>query len=93
MAKAKIVDANEEIKKLVATPKAIVGSDRTLKSLRAGKVAKIFLSKNVAEETKNDIESYAKISKVEIVQLDLTNTELGTICKKPYSISVLSESK
>ena len=93
MAKEKIIDANEEVKKLIATPKAIVGTQKTLKQMRAGKVSKVYLAKNVKESTKQDIDAYSKISKVEIVSLELSNTELGTICKKPYSISVLGESK
>ncbi len=93
MAKSKIIDVNEEIKKLVATPKAIVGTQKTLKGLRAGKVAKVFLAKNVKETTRSDVEKYSGIAGVEIVRLELGNDELGTICKKPFSISVLGESK
>jgi ribosomal protein L30E len=92
MAKAKTTDVNEEIKKLIATPKVIVGTQRTLKSVRAGKIAKIFLAKNVKETIKSDIESYAKVQgNIEIVTLELGNDELGTMCKKPFAISVLGE--
>jgi large subunit ribosomal protein L30e len=93
MAKSKIIDINEEIKKLVATPKAIVGTQKTLKGLRAGKITRVFLAKNVKATTVSDIESYAKVASVEIVKLELGNDELGTICKKPFSISVLGELK
>ena len=93
MAKAKIVDVNEEIKKLVATPKAIVGTDKTLKAMRSGNLTKIFLAKNVKDSTRKDIEAYSKVENIEVIQLILGNDELGTICKKPFSISVLGESK
>ena len=91
MAKAKIIEINEELKKLVASTKATVGTERTLKELKAGKLAKIYLAKNVSENTKNDVETYAKIANVEIVTLDVRNDELGVICRKPYSIAVLGE--
>lgn len=91
MAKTKIIDVNEEIKKLVATPKGVVGTERTLKGMRAGKISKIFLAKNVKESTRSDIEAYAKIGNIEVVTLSLGNDELGTICKKPFAISVLGE--
>ena len=92
MAKPKIIDVNEEIKKLIATPKIIIGTQRTLKGIRAGKIAKIFLAKNVKETTRSDIETYAKAEgNIEIVSLELLNDELGTMCKKPFAISVLGE--
>lgn len=91
MAKAKITDINEEIKKLVAGTKAIIGTEKTLKELKTGKLSKIFLAKNVSELTRKDIETYAKITSVEIVNLNVRNDELGVICRKPYSIAVLGE--
>lgn len=91
MAKEKINDTNEEIKKLVATPKALIGTETTLKALKAGKLAKIYLAKNVNELTRQDIETYAKIANVEIKTLEVRNDELGVICRKPFSISVLGE--
>lgn len=91
MAKDKIVDVNEEIKKLIGTPKLIIGTERTLKNLRAGKISKVFLAKNVKEATKSDIETYAKVGNTKVVILDLGNDSLGTMCKKPFAISVLGE--
>lgn len=93
MAKAKTIDTNEDIKKLVASEKAIIGTKMTLKALKSGKLVRIYLAKNVSEETKNDIDAYSKISKIELVELPVKNDELGVICRKPYSISVLGEQK
>ena len=76
-----------EIKKLVGTKKIIIGTQRTLKSLKQGKIEKIFLSAN--NPLKKDFDYYAKVGKVKIIQLEVANDELGDICKKPYSISVL----
>jgi large subunit ribosomal protein L30e len=78
-----------EIKKLLGSEKMIIGAGETLKALRAGTLAKVFLAKNTKVETRQDIERYAGIAAVEVVQVDVPNDELGTLCKKPFPISVI----
>ena len=79
-----------EIKKLIKAKNVIIGADRTIKSLKLGKVNKVILSSNCAERTVDNINHYASLGKVETVKVKYPNVELGVICKKPFSISVLS---
>ena len=79
----------EEIKKYIKSDKLIFGTDETLKSLRKGTLDKVFLAAKTKQSTSEDFNHYAKLAKVEVIQLDLPNDELGTFCKKPYSISVI----
>ena len=79
-----------EIKKLIKAKKVIIGTGRTIKSLKLGKVDKVLLSSNCAERTVNDINYYADLSKAETIMVRYPNDELGVICKKPFSVSVLS---
>jgi len=79
-----------EIKKLIKAKKVIIGTQRTIKSLKLGKVDKVLLSSNCADRTVNDINYYAGISKAETIMVRYPNDELGVICKKPFSVSVLS---
>ncbi len=79
----------DEIKKALKEDKAVVGTDRVIKNLKLGNVSKVFLTSNVPEEVKSDIGYYSGLSKSEVVGLDIPNDELGTVCKKPFSISVL----
>jgi len=79
----------ETIRKLLKTKKLVIGTDNTMKNLKKGKLEKIFLAENCDEKTLKDIKYYAKINKTEIKTLDVPNHELGTICKKPFSISVI----
>jgi|TARA_B100001971_G_C17893445_1_gene384224 large subunit ribosomal protein L30e len=69
--------------------KIIFGTDRVIKSLKAGKISKIYLSSNCKASTKSDIAHYGKLGNVEIITLEVPNEELGILCKKPFSISVL----
>jgi large subunit ribosomal protein L30e len=78
-----------EIRKLLKSEKLVIGTDNTMKQLKKGKLQKILLASNCEEKTEKDIEYYAKMSETEVVKTDILNDELGTICKKPFSISVL----
>ena len=86
-------DALVEIKKNLKSKKLIIGSNKAIKNLKLGKIKKVFLSYNCAENIKKDIIYYSKISKIEVIELAQRNDELGTICKKLFQISVLSLSK
>jgi len=79
-----------EVKKLIKTKTLVIGLERTIKNLKLGKVEKVLISSNCPENTVNDITYYAGLSKAELIKLDYPNEELGVICKKPFSISVLS---
>ncbi|HLC37690.1 MAG TPA: ribosomal L7Ae/L30e/S12e/Gadd45 family protein [Candidatus Nanoarchaeia archaeon] len=80
--------ATEDIKEAL-TKNPIIGTDRILKNLKSGKLKKVFLASNCKEETKKDVGYYAKLSNVEVVNLDIPNDELGLACKKQFSISIL----
>ena len=83
----------DDIKKRVKEKKIIIGTKRTVKALKLGKVEKIFLTSNCPDDVKEDIGYYAKLGKTRIVKLKQPSGELGTICKKPFPISVLSFQK
>lgn len=92
MAKAKERKSDphlDEIKKLLKEKKLIFGSDRVVKGVRKGTIGKVFICQNPKPSVGADIEHLAKIAGVEIVKLPYPNDELGTVCKKPFSISVL----
>ena len=75
-----------EIKKLLGSEKLILGSKRTLKFLRQGKLSKIFITSNCPAAVARDIESHK--GDAEVIVLSQANEELGAICKKPFSISL-----
>ena len=79
-----------EIKKIIKAKNVVIGTEKTIKSLNLGKVDKVLLSSNCADRTVNNINYYADLSKAEIIRVRYPNDELGVICKKPFSVSVLS---
>lgn len=78
-----------EIKKFLGSEKLIIGKDRTMKHLMKGELVKVFLASNADNETLADVERYAKLSNTEVEKLKYANDELGTFCKKPFSIMVM----
>ncbi len=79
----------EEIRKLLGSEKLILGTDRTLKAMRNGNLKRIYLASNADSKVKEDIEYYKEMSDFEVVELKENNIDLGTICKKPFSISII----
>lgn len=75
---------------LISQGKATVGTQNTLRQLRKGKLAKVYVTANCPNEIRETIQRQAQ---AEIVNLDIPNRELGTLCKKPFSINLLGQLK
>jgi large subunit ribosomal protein L30e len=83
-------NTSKDIRKLITSKKLIIGSDRALKLLKLNKLSRILLSSGCSKKIKSEIKHLANLQKLEIEDLRYNNEELGTICKKPFPISVLS---
>ncbi|MBN2367550.1 ribosomal L7Ae/L30e/S12e/Gadd45 family protein [Candidatus Woesearchaeota archaeon] len=83
----------DEIKKDLKEDRLVIGTNKAVKSLRLGKLRKVYLTSNCPDDVKESVEKYSKLAKVEVVRLKLANDALGTVCKKPFSISVLGLKK
>ena len=69
--------------------KVIIGTEKTLKLLKKGQLTIVYMSSNCPNHVKQDVEHYAKLHEIKIIKLNESNEELGVICKKPFSISIL----
>ena len=83
----------EEIKQIIKKGQDVIGTKEVLKQLKLGTISKVFVTVNCPDEIKESIAHYAGIASVEIVNLKQPNDELGILCKKPFSISVLGLKK
>ncbi len=84
-----MADSINEIKKGIKENRAVIGTELTLKSLKLGKLKKVYMTSNCPAKVKGDIEHYSRLAKTETESLDIPNDELGVICKKQFSISVM----
>ena len=80
---------SEEIKKAMASGRAIMGSKSVIDHLKKGKLEMAFLASNCSAEVKEDLVHYAKLAGANIVLTDIPRDEFGIVCKKPFPISVL----
>ncbi|PIZ51389.1 50S ribosomal protein L30 [Candidatus Woesearchaeota archaeon CG_4_10_14_0_2_um_filter_33_13] len=89
---AKKKEISEELKLLkekVKDGKAILGTERVLKQLRLGNLDRIFLASNCPSEVKKDLTINAGLVGATLIDLELSNEELGVLCKKNFFITVL----
>ena len=89
----KMVDNLGDIKKNLKTDKLVLGTERTVKLMKQGKLSKIFACANTEKSSFEDLENYSKLASVQLVKLEVPNDELGIICKKPFPISVIGLKK
>ncbi len=78
-----------EIKNNLKNKRLVLGTDITMKELKRGSIAKVFLASNCPETVKKDVTHYSQIGNIAMEVLDMPNSDLGTICKKPFSVSVV----
>jgi large subunit ribosomal protein L30e len=88
-----MADIIDEVKKVVKAGKVVLGKEETIKGLKLGRLGKVYLTSNCPEELKADVAYYAELAAAEVVQLAIPNDELGTICRKPFVISVMGVPK
>ena len=74
----------KEIKTALENNTAILGLKRTLKNKDT---KKIIIASNCPEDMIKRLKSKEKVT---IETFDGTNAELGELCKKPFTVSVLS---
>ena len=82
----------EDLQKAVRDQKIIVGAKQTLRALKVGKVAKIFLAANCPDDLRKGILHYARLAKVEVEPLSQASDEVSLLCKKTFLVSVVSSS-
>lgn len=77
-----------EISKILKSKKKLIfGKSQIIKFLRNGKLEEVFLSANFPEA--NEIKNLAGLAETPVTVLKQTNDELGALCKKPFSISII----
>jgi large subunit ribosomal protein L30e len=86
-------DIIKEIKDLLQKGNFVLGTEETLKAVKKGTIKKVFVSENCPEEILKDLKKYSDVEKFEVVDTKISNKDLGTIAKKPFSISIISAIK
>ena len=80
----------KELRDALKEQKMIFGTKETLKQLKKGAVKKVFLSGNCPNSVRDHVKHYSKLAKVDVVELQQPGDEIALLCKKNFSVSVLS---
>lgn len=83
------MDASREIRRAVDTGKVIFGTRRTMRAIRNKDAKLVIVVSNTPKEIVDDIERYTRISKIPVHHFAGTGIELGTLCGKPFIVSVM----
>lgn len=80
----------KDLKKALKEQRKIYfGTNTTIKKLKTQKLSAVIVASNCPQKTKQDVSYYASLSQTRFFVVDETNQNLGTICKKPFSVNVL----
>ncbi|MDP7115861.1 MAG: ribosomal L7Ae/L30e/S12e/Gadd45 family protein [Candidatus Woesearchaeota archaeon] len=88
-----MTDAIVEIRKDLEKSQLQIGASVALKNLSKGNAKKVYVASNCPPRVLADIKQACKLTKAELISLKIPNDELGAICKKRFSISVLSKNE
>lgn len=73
--------------------KLIIGSERTLKLAKQGKISKIYLASNIPENLKAEAELVAMANNIEIVILNENSKQFGVKIGRPFTVLMAGELK
>ncbi len=85
-----MVELASEIRLAVDSGETAIGLREVIKSLRADKAKLIILAVRGEEKASGNVEHAARIANVPMVRYSGTSADLGTVCGKPFPVSMLS---
>jgi large subunit ribosomal protein L30e len=84
------LDINREIRQAVDTGKVILGSDKSVKSVKLGQAKLVILASNCPDAVRSDVEHYVKLANIPIHVYEGDSSALGLACGKPFLVSVVA---
>jgi len=85
-----VVNLDQALAIAVKTGKVLFGANSTIKNVMTGKVRLTIIASNCPDKIRKTIEKYCKLSEIPLIVYPRNNVELGRVCGKPFSISVLA---
>ncbi len=83
------MDIERGIRVAVDTGKVILGSNKSIQAIKLGNGELVVMAANAPKNLKEDIEVYSKLSEIPVHIFDGSSVDLGSICGKPFTVSVL----
>ena len=80
----------DELRNAIKEKNIVIGSKQTIKNLKLKSVKSVVVASNCPDSIRKDIEYYSKLTGIKFENFDGTAKQLGILCGKPFSISVLA---
>jgi large subunit ribosomal protein L30e len=84
-----MIDVNRVVQSVVKSGRAFYGANQAMKAVKTGRVVALVLSNNCPKELRKNLEGYATLSSVPVLNYAGSNRDLGVACHKPFAISAL----
>ncbi|MBU2100747.1 50S ribosomal protein L30e [Candidatus Micrarchaeota archaeon] len=84
------MDVNIEIRRAVDTGKVNFGEKTAEKNILKGNGELVIISSSAKKDIKERLEHYAKLSEIPFYEFPGTSTDLGSVCGKPFPVSVMT---
>lgn len=85
-----MADISNDIRLAVDSGVTAVGARSVLRSIKGDKAKLIIVASKSEPEGRSDIEHLAKVAGISVIEYGGTPVDLGTLCGKPFSVSMLS---
>lgn len=85
-----MADLSNDIRLAVDSGEVVVGTQSVMKSIKDNSAKLVVIAKEINQKNQMEIKHLSKISNIRIIDFDVNSTELGSICGKPFPVSMLS---
>ncbi len=83
------MNVEKAIRTAVDTGEVIFGERETLRAVRNNEVKLVIMAENCPPELERDLKHFARLCDVSVYEFSGTGVELGSVCGKPFIISML----
>jgi large subunit ribosomal protein L30e len=81
---------NQELRNTIDTGKIIYGSNQAKKECLVGEPKLIIISSTISKADEDLFKHYTKLLKIPVIEYPEGSIELGSVCGKPFSISIIA---
>ncbi|MBI4177449.1 MAG: ribosomal L7Ae/L30e/S12e/Gadd45 family protein [Candidatus Aenigmarchaeota archaeon] len=83
-------EIRKELKNALEKNKVIIGAEESFRAVGAGKAKTLVYAANCPVVLREKLKTVAVANKAGVEQFDGNSVELGTMCGKPFAVSVLA---
>jgi len=84
------LDLEKALRQAIESGKVELGMDSTMKAAKTGRARLVIVSSRFPPDARQDLQRYASMSKVPVLEFKGDSAELGRVCRKPFQVASLA---